>query len=64
MNIRKMVIITAIREAERRLGEGNENTCARACDILEIGQNGSEALEVSIVYAGLYAHNLELHKDK
>jgi len=64
MNIRKMVIITAIREAERRLGEGNENTCTRACDILEVDQNGPHALEVSIVYAGLYAHNLPLYKDK
>jgi hypothetical protein len=60
MNIRKMAIITAIREAERRLGEGSEFTCEKAIEILEEDQDGPVAVEVLRVYFGLYAHNLAL----
>ena len=60
MNIRKMAIITAIREAERLLGEDNEFTCKRAIEILEEDQDGPVASEVLRVYSELHAHNLTL----
>ena len=53
MNIRKMAIITAIREAERTMGEDSEFTCSKAIDLLGVDQDSEEATEVLVVYSEL-----------